>query len=760
MITNYLAEKLRASGMRIIVYLDDFLLAHQNRSMLQQQTSLTVRFLQSLGWILNLEKSILCPTRNLEFLGIQWDMVNNRKYLPHKKVHKLRKTFHQLLSRKTCSLKEAQSILGQLNFANYVIPQGRLHCRFFQGHLRLLRQGHPTRRYTLPEAVVRDLHWWQRSVSDFSIIHLPRITHHLVTDASNYGWGALLNDRYMSGQWEPHQHDLHSNLKELLAIQMAIEVRAQDLRGAKLLVQSDNVTALAYLRNQGGTKSALLMEQTRQICGLIHDLDITVSYQHLPGCFNGIADRLSRGKPITEWHLLPEATSKIFQTFGVPQIDLFASSRAHVVQHYVSQDPWDGAAVFHNAFSRQWKYQLAWVFPPPSLMPRVLIHLNSCKGLFVVIAPRWLKCFWRPDLQNRALSGPITLENLNETLVDMATGHTLPKVADLILEAWLIGAGTVPLRTGPPQERDVLMSGWRKYTLSSYKSAWRRWGKWCENNNISAISPQAKDLAKFLAHLHLKEKLAPSTIHLHRSVVSTICEPFIGKKLSDHIFVRRVLKSVSQAKPKLNRIPIWDPQVVVHWMQSNNPDPISLFEANRRCATILLLASGRRVHDLTLLYSSPEHIVDDGTNIILWPIFGSKTDSARFQQSGWKLIPHVDNLLNPVYWIRKVRELSSNRRGSIQQHFITTQGEPKPASRTVIANWVKTVLKAAGIEASPGSSRSAVASYNWLCNLSIDSILKKGNWKQASTFYRHYCKEVKRSHNEIIPNLSSLFDPV
>lgn len=318
-----------------------------------------------------------------------------------------------------------------------------------------------------------------------------------------------------------------------------------------------------------------------------------------------------------------------------------------------------------------------------------------------------------------------------------------------------------PLENWTPQERDVLMSGWRKSTLSSYKSAWRRWGKWCENNNISAISPQAKDLAKFLAHLHLKENLlAPSTIHLHRSVVSTICEPFIGKKLSDHIFVRRVLKSVSQAKPKLNRIPIWDPQVVVHWMQSNNPDPISLFEANRRCATILLLASGRRVHDLTLLYSSPEHIVDDGTNIILWPIFGSKTDSARFQQSGWKLIPHVDNLLNPVYWIRKVRELSSNRRGSIQQLFITTQGEPKPASKTVIANWVKTVLKAAGIEASPGSSRSAVASYNWLCNLSIDSILKKGNWKQASTFYRHYCKEVKRSHNEIIPNLSSLFDPV
>ncbi|XP_026315689.1 JNK-interacting protein 3-like isoform X2 [Hyposmocoma kahamanoa] len=43
------------------------------------------------------------------------------------------------------------------------------------------------------------------------------------------------------------------------------------------------------------------------------------------------------------------------------------------------------------------------------------------------------------------------------------------------------------------------------------------------------------------------------------------------------------------------------------------------------------------------------HTQEDNTNIILWPIFGSKTDTAQHQQSGWKLSPHDVQAICPVY---------------------------------------------------------------------------------------------------------------
>lgn len=90
--------------------------------------------------------------------------------------------------------------------------------------------------------------------------------------------------------------------------------------------------------------------------------------------------------------------------------------------------------------------------------------------------------------------------------------------------------------------------------------------------------------------------------------------------------------------------------------------------------------------------------------------------------------------------------------------FTTVRGVAKPASRTVISGWVKTIFKEAGISASPGSVRSAVASKNWFENIPLDEILARGNWQSAKTFKRFYKKEVIKSSDS--QNVSKLFFPV
>ncbi|XP_041972217.1 carboxypeptidase B-like [Aricia agestis] len=219
------------------------------------------------------------------------------------------------------------------------------------------------------------------------------------------------------------------------------QCQEESLEGAHILLQTDNRTLVAYIRNEGGTRSLALLELTGRVLELTEQLNITLSACYLPGRLNGIADRLSRGRPVPEWHLLSQATEAIFKEWGVPDIDLFASKETAVVRSYATLDSTDGCATFCDAFSLQWDYQMAWVFPPPNLIPRVLAHLNKARGTYVLIAPHWTRCFWHPDLQARALGEPIIIKDLRKTLIDQTTGRVPEQIDKLSLLAWKVGGG-------------------------------------------------------------------------------------------------------------------------------------------------------------------------------------------------------------------------------------------------------------------------------------------------------------------------------
>lgn len=311
-------------------------------------------------------------------------------------------------------------------------------------------------------------------------------------------------------------------------------------------------------------------------------------------------------------------------------------------------------------------------------------------------------------------------------------------------------------------EISLLRSSWRESTLKTYHPAWQRWIRWCSSNNFNFKHPNGVSLSKFLAHLFLVEKLAYSTILLHKSVVLTFGQPSNNENLNSNFLVKHILKAISLRKPRLEKSPIWDPSELVDWLQTNTPNCDSLFAASRRLACILLLASGRRVHDLTLLKVSPEYYIDNGNHCILHPSFGSKTDTCSYRQSGWKLLKHNNSNICPIYWLRKVISLGAERRTAECNNslFISIRGPNQGASRTIIGNWVKSVLKDAGISASPGSVRSAVASLNWYENFPVEEILARGNWRRENTFAKYYQKQIIGKTGPSESNLSVHFEPV
>lgn len=323
------------------------------------------------------------------------------------------------------------------------------------------------------------------------------------------------------------------------------------------------------------------------------------------------------------------------------------------------------------------------------------------------------------------------------------------------LEMW---GWSTELTNWSPEQRHILLSGWRPSTIRTYKPAWLRWTRWSQLNHVSTTNPSGSDVGRFLVDLHLKERLSYNTILLHKSVVSTLCNTN-SSHLSSHSVVKHVLKAISIKQPRVDKAPIWDTDVVITHLSKINTETNSLFEASKHAATLLLLCSGRRVHDLTLLKIDPEHCIIQDKQIIFWPAYGSKTDSANHRQSGWKLLINQGNkALDPVFWVMKVKELSSERREPTQSSlFISIRGAPKAASKTTIAGWVKKVLEEAGISATPGSFRAAVASKNWINNFPLDDILARGNWKSENTFAKFYRRQILSSQCNPV---SRLFDPV
>ncbi|CAG4952805.1 unnamed protein product [Parnassius apollo] len=116
-------------------------------------------------------------------------------------------------------------------------------------------------------------------------------------------------------------------------------------------------------------------------------------------------------------------------------------------------------------------------------------------------------------------------------------------------------------------------------------------------------------------------------------------------------------------------------------------------------------------------------------------------------KSGWKILKSEDRNFDLHFWVTTLLSVTKERRKAdpnLDSLFISTRGLVKAALRSVIASWVKTAFIEAGILSSPGSIRSAVASFRYANNISLEEILRKGNWKRNNNFFKYYCKTVSK----------------
>ncbi|MPC24914.1 hypothetical protein E2C01_018008 [Portunus trituberculatus] len=110
----------------------------------------------------------------------------------------------------------------------------------------------------------------------------------------------------------------------------------QALSGSVVSVMSDNSTVVVYLRKSGGTRSEPLSALARMVLRWCESCSLSLCPVFVPGCRNVIVDVLNQECVGSEWTLHPKIYRKVFQVWGSPLVDLFATALTRRLPLYVS----------------------------------------------------------------------------------------------------------------------------------------------------------------------------------------------------------------------------------------------------------------------------------------------------------------------------------------------------------------------------------------------------------------------------------------
>ena len=196
-------------GLRIHQYLDDWLIRSQSQEESKVDTQAVVDVTQSLGWIINQKKSELNPTQVFSFVGYEYHLDSALVRPTHERRLKLQDLILRLKSKRVLTARCLMSLIGLLASTEKMVPEGRLHMRPFQFHLKEHWRYPQSLDNLLPwtEAIVAHLDWWQNpaNVMKGSDLHPKDHSIQLFTDASNEGWGAHLDQNSTKGLWSDRE---------------------------------------------------------------------------------------------------------------------------------------------------------------------------------------------------------------------------------------------------------------------------------------------------------------------------------------------------------------------------------------------------------------------------------------------------------------------------------------------------------------------------------------------------------------------------
>ena len=760
-------------GLRIHQYLDDWLIRSQSQEEAQVNTQAVVDLTQSLGWIINQEKSELKPTQVFSFVGYEYHLDSALVKPTQERWLKLQDLILRLKSKRVLTARCLMSLIGLLASTEKMVPEGRLHMRPFQFHLKEHWRYPQSLDNLLPwtEAIAAHLDWWQNPSKVMKGADLHPKDHRPRRLGRSLRPKLYQGSVVRSGKKASHKCPrIEGGLPGPSRLQGPVP-------------ESNSVD------RDGQLNSGSLHQQTRRntlgrdVCSPVEDHDLVPSLSH---------------------NIESQAHSRVPECDGRPAIQVQPSAVNRMVSAPTGLQT-DLPEVVHPSC------RLVCHSPEPQT-PSIRVSYPRPKGLghrcsehkldqpHSICVPSYGspsqgdpkdQAMPVPDHRNSPrlardalVLGPSAALNRDPTATPSVNNptQTVPQ-AGVPQQPPAPEPPRLVSRSGQLQEQgfsvevaERIAAPQRSSTRTIYKSKWALFEKWCRENSVDFSTPSVKQISDFFMYLYQDLNRRPSTIDGYRTAIVDTLGP-TAQHIAHNADLHRLLSSFHRDRPKSSRnLPKWNLSVVLNELTKAPFEPMKdsdLKHLTLKTAFLLALASGKRRSEIHAWVANKVANLGQWEKVALFPSsdFIAKNQLARegSQSVSPVTIPALttivdrqfkeDRTLCPVRALRFYLDRTKDLRGSHSLLFISfKKGHTSDIRPATLSSWLKqTILlcyKQADqqaldlVQVKAHDIRAFAASKAFYGGVSVDQIMQACHWKAHNTFTNFYLKDLTWSDTD------------
>ena len=226
-------------------------------------------------------KKLVPPSTQVVCLGILVDMVDFSVSIPEEKLQLLKDICKKWSSKRACTRRELQSLLGSLLYVAKCIKYARF---FLNRMLQLLRDNGHSKCIVITEEFKRDLKWFNSFLPVFNGVsffnYTPSKLIHL--DACPSGLGAIFDNQVYALPLPASWRNQNIAYTELINVMVALKVWHREWAGLRVLIKCDNQSVVSVLTT-GRTRDRVMAKFVRNIYLWLSAFNIDIKVVHVPG---------------------------------------------------------------------------------------------------------------------------------------------------------------------------------------------------------------------------------------------------------------------------------------------------------------------------------------------------------------------------------------------------------------------------------------------------------------------------------------------
>ena len=253
------------------------------------------------------------PGTEMEYLGVTFNSITFKKSIPPAKMAQLKDTLFSWMTKKSCTKRALQSLVGQLLWVARCVEHSRCFiCRLLAG-LRSLEELH--HKLSITSEMHSDILWWYSYIREFNgvsfMIDPLNITSSYAGDACKKGAGGYHDDQYWSRPLPPHMlgDDPPIHLKEFHVLLISMRLWGPAWSGQAVELFCDNTATVEVCVNQK-PRDPMMAKFLREYLLLVVKFKFYPVLKKISTTDNWIADFLSR-------QFSPQAHSAFFEKHGM-----------------------------------------------------------------------------------------------------------------------------------------------------------------------------------------------------------------------------------------------------------------------------------------------------------------------------------------------------------------------------------------------------------------------------------------------------------